>query len=409
MPSFIDQQIGGPNLPSQRVHTRLEAHWNLRRRRQSRLGLALLAFFTLLGCIWPFVPRGGRDQAAVPLVAAATARAGSRGDTSHPRVPKLRMKPIEQYRTGERIIVTNPLGGEDEPEPNQRTWRSVDLRLRKPSGKYVTMSLLLSPERVEDLGVLHRHQVALDLPEMGVSGQADVLSVGPCPVIELGPGSVITGTFQHESDGNLLSVFLEGLDEPLGVTENHPFFSEDRDDFVPAGELHPGELIADFSEGGGSRVARVVPRQGDEPVYNLQVNGQHVYYVGANGAIVHNSCLLTPYSADLGHHIFSKRAFEGLANYNAGRALAIGRAELNRLGLVHLGPNSLTSTQRRLFAELARSGRPNTLAEHARIAREVLIEHGVDPKDAKNAVRRALNQLNGWGITSPAHLPWGDF
>ena len=57
--------------------------------------------------------------------------------------------------------------------------------------------------------------------------------------------------------------------------------------------------------------------------------------------------------------------------------------------------------------ELAESGRPNTLAEQARIARQVLIEHGVDPKEATSMVRRAMNQLKAWGITAPSYIPWG--
>jgi len=36
-------------------------------------------------------------------------------------------------------------------------------------------------------------------------------------------------------------------------------------------------------------VQQELPRPGPEPVYNLEVHGEHVYYVGATGVLVHNS------------------------------------------------------------------------------------------------------------------------
>ncbi len=160
---------------------------------------------------------------------------------------------------------------------------------------------------------------------------------------------------------------------------------------------------------GVTRITRIESRfaRPGEMLYNLETHNEHVFQVTTAGILVHNSCVLTSYSEDLGHHVFAKRAFESVPGYNPRQALAIGNKELKRLGLEHLGPNSITSTQRRLFRELAESGRPNTLAEHARIAHETLIEHGVKPKDAKRVVDQAMKQLNSWGITAPKHIPWG--
>ena len=44
----------------------------------------------------------------------------------------------------------------------------------------------------------------------------------------------------HPGD-NILYLDITGLDEPLGVTDTHPIWSETRQDFVVAGQLEVGE------------------------------------------------------------------------------------------------------------------------------------------------------------------------
>jgi hypothetical protein len=115
-----------------------------------------------------------------------------------------------------------------------------------------------------------------------------VAAVNPCPTIEPGPGQIVTGVFVHES-ANVIDLHVEGLDDAIGVTANHPFWSEDRQAFVPAGELRPGERLRSHQHT-VARVAAIVPRAGPETVYNLEVAGQHVYQVSAQGLLVHNTC-----------------------------------------------------------------------------------------------------------------------
>jgi CubicO group peptidase (beta-lactamase class C family) len=94
--------------------------------------------------------------------------------------------------------------------------------------------------------------------------------------------------------GNVLDLSVTGLAEPLGVTDTHPFWSEDRQQFVVAGRLRVGERLR--SAGGESvRIARIAPRPGPPvPTYNLEIDGQHVYHVGYDGLLVHNSCPVRP-------------------------------------------------------------------------------------------------------------------
>jgi hypothetical protein len=81
-----------------------------------------------------------------------------------------------------------------------------------------------------------------------------------------GPGCrIVTGTFAHGS-GQILDVAVEGLAEPIGTTASHPFWSEDRRAFVPAGELAVGETLR-TAAGQRAAVTRITPRPTTEPVY----------------------------------------------------------------------------------------------------------------------------------------------
>ena len=78
--------------------------------------------------------------------------------------------------------------------------------------------------------------------------------------------------------------------ETIGVTANHPFWSVDHQAFVPVGHLEPGTRVKTHLD----QIQTIVslhPRPGPaEKVYNLEVHGEHVYYVGNDGILVHNSC-----------------------------------------------------------------------------------------------------------------------
>ena len=78
------------------------------------------------------------------------------------------------------------------------------------------------------------------MPEMGVEGHGEVISIGNSPEIANGPGCVVTGRFRHVSD-DVLSVRLSDQSAALGVTAQHPVYSLDRGDFVAAGELSAGD------------------------------------------------------------------------------------------------------------------------------------------------------------------------
>jgi len=200
---------------------------------------------------------------------------------------------IVSVKLGERVLGENPeLDGlregeaPTEQDPDPATWRQVDLRMPEGEG-WLEISVLRPAEWLEANDVRAGESVALRLPELGTEGEAEVLSIAPCPPIRAGAGHVVTGRFLHHSAHNMLDLRVEGEREPIGVTANHPFWSEDRQAFVPAGELKPGERLR-TSDGVSCVIS--LTECADEAVCNLEVQGQHVYRVAASGILVHNNC-----------------------------------------------------------------------------------------------------------------------
>lgn len=199
---------------------------------------------------------------------------------------------IEDIRLGQRVIGTNPLRDAHDaaaPDPDPATWRSIELRMTKNNGKLAKIALLRPTDWLRQAGARAGAEIDLNLPEMGVVGPATVVSVKACAPIADGPGNVVTGTFCHEPDDNLVDVRLDGLDTPIGCTETHPFWSSDRRAFVPAGKLKVGEHVK-ADDGRSIAVVSIRHRDRESLVYNLEVHGQHVYQVSELGILVHNSC-----------------------------------------------------------------------------------------------------------------------
>ena len=213
-------------------------------------------------------------------------------------------KQIAQIHVGDWVLAHNPEVGVDEraraddairPEDNPSQWRAIGLILPKKHGGSVNIELLRPAAWVDERGVATGAQIDIALLELGASGLAQVLWVGPCPEIGAQPAPgcrVVTGTFAHSSADtfNLTVAGVDGqLDQTIGVTGNHPIWSEDKHEFIPVSDLAPGEHLV-TATGDATRVVSVLPRPGPEPVYNLEVDVEHVYYVSSAGVLAHNTC-----------------------------------------------------------------------------------------------------------------------
>jgi hypothetical protein len=131
-----------------------------------------------------------------------------------------------------------------------------------------------------------------------VAGRAEATTTQPiqvtCPVCATKiDASVIlsTNTFGGQ-DADLLSRARGAqplLIQPIVCTASHLFWSEDRRSFIPAGKLREGETLR-TAAGTAARLVKSTARTVPVPVYNLEIEFEHIYYVTGDGVLVHNMC-----------------------------------------------------------------------------------------------------------------------
>ena len=270
----------------------------------SRKGSSLVATTWLLSCM---------ALGCLALSGLFGGQLGSRSDTSLVKPSAVAAvasavsdspyvtKSIRDIRIGERVLAHNPevtdLERRQAIEPNS-SWRHLQLEMKKADDSVLKIELLRPHEWVVSHNAYAGTTIHLDLEEMGASGPARVVNIGRAPPIARGSGEVVTGTFSH-SAGNVINLYVDGLDHPIGTTDNHPFWSEDRQAFIPAGDLQTGERLR-TENGNLLAVTASTPRVADA-VFNLEVNTEHVYFVSRSGLLVHNTYYSDTGEAVLGH------------------------------------------------------------------------------------------------------------
>lgn len=285
--------------------------------------MTTVALLLALGCFWLAAPTQNRTGVTPTLAAtAADNTSDASGNIGLEPERTLTTRRIDQIRPGMRVLADNPeLYGQNVPERviDPKTTRLVTLHQVKPDGNELTVHTLISidtlaaqaleiwgdgkrkPEHRPWIGnaadvilkeALLGQSLDLSLPEMGAEGPAEIIAIAPCPQIESAnePGRrLVTSVFRHTSN-EVVDLEIQGRDTPIGTTSNHPFWSVDREGFVPAGDLRIGERLKRADEL-YTQVTHVSPRRGPPTsVYNLEVDGQHVYHVGLDGLLVHNTC-----------------------------------------------------------------------------------------------------------------------
>lgn len=213
---------------------------------------------------------------------------------SPPETLATQLLPIEKVQVGMRVPAYNPEVDDREreqfAEPSPETWRLLELEHKKAAGGILRIHMLRPIRWIHEQDLHVGSAFQIDLPELGAQGSAMVVDMQPCPEIPSGPGHVVLSTFAHPASHEILDLTI-GDDqdtETIGVTETHPFWSIESDAFIPAGQLVPGSQVL-TRQGQAKTVISVLPRPGPpQQVYNLEVNGEHVYYVGQQELLVHN-------------------------------------------------------------------------------------------------------------------------
>ncbi|MCA9118588.1 MAG: hypothetical protein H6822_03895 [Planctomycetaceae bacterium] len=146
--------------------------------------------------------------------------------------------------------------------------------------------------------------VEMNLP-FGMTGK--VLDILPCPPIERGRGRVVLTTVNRLARGVIELTLRDanGREDTLRPTDEHLFYSASRGNWLSAGELQVGEHLDGVN--GRITVAAITPLEGTHRVYNMTVQGEHLYRVGGCGVLVHNTCA--------GFHHFIMRALGSKVPY----------------------------------------------------------------------------------------------
>ena len=224
--------------------------------------------------------------------------------------------PIAEIEIGQKVIMAaspNALSAAERDLPEQyarnegridpASWKRVRLRSRAywDDGTLdeIRVETLQPPEWLDAMGI--RAGTCIPMPlefidvELPGNLQADVLSVDPCPPIEDGPGRVVQTTVSHlNADVHELTVESEdGRRETFRPTGGHKMYRANGNQWVPAADLRPGDVLQGTD--GPLTVVNNQQLPGVHRVYNLTVEGEHVYHVSSLGALTHNSlsCLKT--------------------------------------------------------------------------------------------------------------------
>ena len=220
-----------------------------------------------------------RGSATVVAIRSSTETAEVEGEVSR----------VVQFRDDDDL--GKALYGKWEPpqaevERWRRARRHIRMRMDFPDRSCCEIELIRKATWLEHHNARVGLEIFLDLEHVGVRGWATVLEILPCGPIDTGAGEPVTGTFKF-SHGSVVDLVLESEPEPIGVTATHPFWSCDRQAWVSAAELRPGETVKTLT--GTTAVERMELRSSPEPVYNIEVEGDHVYRVGVSGVLVHNA------------------------------------------------------------------------------------------------------------------------
>jgi hypothetical protein len=313
----------------------------------------------------------------VPLDAA------SAESVSEPRTCR-----IEEITLGMRVVGRNPLRHETSlpSKITLESWRAIHLTMNQNGTEY-KLAFLRSLAWLKSASAVQGATIQFRLPEMGLGGPATVDAIMPCPTIEPDDGTgrmVVTGTMRHLA-ANIIELHVSGLDQPIGVTDTHPIWSEARKDFVPAGQLRVGEELRTANTKLASKVSeRQWSPRGREMVFNLEVDSEHVYFVSAARILVHNAGCFD-------HDILGDPRYT--STYDPG-ATHIDHTVARALG----GPDD-EANERAIEAamNLRKGGLEGELAQY----RDYLFNGGMSMEDATSVIMPEIESLGRDVIASP--------
>jgi hypothetical protein len=305
--------------------------------------------------------------------------------------------PRHRHLIGLRYTV----GSVDDTDYHPLLWRSVDMSLKKPDGSVAKVSATRPLWWFGITKAKEGETVPLDIHEAGISGMATVhkiTSLADKPFEPPTPGyHPVIGTIKHLNAKVIELTFQGEESEPLGVTPNHPLWSDDRSEWIPAGELRIGEMVATTKT--SARLLRRQAKLGLHTVYNIEVHRTHAYHVGKLGLMAHNTGLECERIMSV-FHAFKEKTQQ----YKVAWESVQRRMPLMTVDMRHQAYRDMIMKEAPdLFADLAASGVNHTPANIIAIGRSgdgtiAFIEKGTPQAGLEHIFRKHASEFNAAGI-----------
>lgn len=165
-------------------------------------------------------------------------------------------------------------------------WKVIGVEVRHANGSIVDVQLLRSEDWIERNGLRVGETFDLRLTEIELDASGFVVSIDEGPEVVPGEGAVVTGRFVTRQGSELVRVVFEDGTQLVG-TSGHPVWSPVEMQWRGLGEFEPGQLVQ--TRLGFAAVVSVERLSDRVAVYNIEVDGEHVYEVSGLGILVHNA------------------------------------------------------------------------------------------------------------------------
>lgn len=248
---------------------------------------------------------------------------GAQVQVVNTRTAPMSTVPIEQVPLAARVDSKNPREWEVQPTIAiaGEDWYEVHATILRSDGNRVEIELLRPESWVRDAGIELGSELELHLPELKVSGLALVTKLDRRVDLETSDvelGNLVTGRFKTLGATNVVrATFSDGT--VIDGTDNHPFWSVDREDWIPLGELEQFERVQART---GTVYLTSLQNTTSADVFNIEVDCQHVYDVGDSGILVHNACdtnMMGRIGERLAIDLLQKRGWTVLGGLSRGR------------------------------------------------------------------------------------------
>ncbi len=199
--------------------------------------------------------------------------------------PESLLSAIENVRLGSRVDTRNPLGSSFENVARLETedLAEIHITIERANGSIVDAELLRPLSDLLNMRI--GDSVPIYSEELEVDGTGIVESIRVFEGRSRGEGNLITGRFKTREVQDILRVTLSD-GEVIEGTKSHPVWAVNIASFLRLDELVVGDLLDTLA--GPQNVVAIDLVVAPQPVYNIEVAGEHVYRIGQSGVLVHN-------------------------------------------------------------------------------------------------------------------------